>query len=470
MARKKSKESSEKGPSNAEIIDAIARHLITKRVYPVAETALAENFVVYEPEPGESLIYREISGEKVVQRVHPQHVTNCIIRWCSENWSHYPELLIEPDLARQVLKNWLGRIDKIPGTVKSFEFADGESYVAHRVPFAPDLNANFDHVNIKDDDWKKKHPFIEFLSRCSSSEQVAAYLGSIFYEQSYNQQYLTIWGDGNDGKGSLLRALHKILEGAYHSESFEHMSRPFWTSAFLGKRLIVFPDNNNQAAMQSGLWKQLTGGDAVRIEFKNENSFTTRLNAKYLITSNFAPVLKMDRADQRRLIVSHVAPINGKPDPAYDELMSDWEQLQFLVEYSAWQYRKMCQNGDKHLPIEVKDDQADFVQNADEEIEQEIVDKFSFSPLLVTPICLISQILGGKVHHTKLSRILTDRFKCEKIWVKPAGSGRHGVKRYYYVGIGVGPWDGEDRNTRNYNDVKHTTQYKNASEKMGVVT
>jgi hypothetical protein len=470
MKSKKS-QSNEKGPSKAWIIDNIARHIISKRVYPVADSMFPEDFVVYSPEPGESIIYRKVNEDNVVQRVKQQFVVDTVIKWCAENWGCYPELLLEPSVAKEVVKSWLGRVEKIPGTVKGFEFANGESFVSHRVPFSPDLKADFSHIDIKSKEWQRAHPFIEFLSRCSSPNQVAAFIGSIFYEESYMQQYLVIWGDGGDGKGAVTRAIHKILQSSFHVDSFDNMGR-FWTSAFVGKRVVLFPDNNDQRAMQTGLWKQLTGGDPVRVEFKNESTFTTQLSAKFILTSNFAPVLKWDAADQRRAIVSRIENASGPIDPNVERRMHETDQLQFLVEYCCWKYRVMCPN---HEPIKVDEDQQDHIQNADEEIEQRLLEKFSFgSNTQVISVTDLKNAYGQDYNSNKVARILTSRFKCVSFRARDNNEkdtcGKP-VRSIYYVGIslGVSEYNSTRRNSQNFLAVSKLKKYLEAVEKYNAL-
>lgn len=417
--------------NRAVVIGLIARHILTGKVYTLEP--FPEKFVVYAPEPGEHLFYQVVNDKNEVVQVKKNTVIDAIIRWYTGAWGQYPEVLFEPRIAQEIFRQWLAFVENRPGIVKSFEFSDGKDYVRKRVPFTPDMTADFSHIDIHDQDVKVRYPFIEFLSRCTSPDQLAAFIGSIFQDQSYNQQYLTIWGQGNDGKGSVCRALERILGEAYHSDSFDVMNQ-FWTSSFVGKRLVVFPDNNNQAAMQRGLWKQMTGGDHVRVEWKNDFVTSVQLNNKYLITSNFAPVLKNDRADQRRAIVVHVEGIPGEIDPRVEAKMHEWDQLKFLVEYCLWKYRTLCPD---HQPIPVSADQVEQIQNADEGIEQAFLEKFNFGGDMVMRLHEIQKILGNDRDFSpqKIARVLKSRFGCEFFQYRADG-GKHAAKVSYYAGIG----------------------------------
>ncbi len=436
-------------------MDNVVKHMLGKKVYD--SSPFPEKFIVSSPEPGTYVIYREIGDQKIVTKVNINFVIDTVIRWARDSWEIYPDLLITPTFAKEIARSWLGAVDKIPDVIKSFEFLDGSDYVTHRVPFVPDMHADFSHVDIKSPDWCARHPYLEFLSRCSSPDQLAAFVGSIFCQESYMQQYLVIWGDGNDGKGSLIRALEKILDKAFHADSFEYVAGRFWTSSFIGKRLIVFPDNNHQGAMQKGIWKQLTGGDSVRVEFKNETTFTARLNAKYLISQNGAPVLKMDRADQRRALVVHVESIKGKIDPKVEQHLAEWDELKFMVEYSCWVYRKLCPG---HLPIPIPKEQHEHIHNADEDIEQRILSKFQFgSSLFVLPLHEIWEGIAGTVAMNRLGTILCSRFGCTSFRAREGG--RYSSRKVYVVGVGrIGV--SQEVHEQYYPKLKNLENYKEA--------
>lgn len=459
--------SDNKKVDKALVVDQVARHMVTGRVYPVANSEFPEKFIIHEPQPGKALIYRIIGENKEVQMVSPEYVIKCVIKWCADNWGAYPELLIEPEVATKIFKNWAARVTKVDA-IRSFEFADGKNYVTHRIPFTHDPTRQFGLLDIDDKTTQERFPYIEFLSRCSSPKQLNAFIGSIFCDESYLQQYVILWGNGGDGKGTLIRSLGKLLDQAFHVDNFEFMNQ-FWTSSFIGKRLIVFPDNNNQKVMQSGLFKQLTGGDDIRMEIKNGETFTQKLNAKFLVTSNFAPILKMDKADQRRAIVIHVDPVKGDMSPSYEAGMQEIDQLKFMVDYSIWQYRQMCPD---HGPIPTDRVQDRWIENADEELEQKIIARFRFGGGYVTAIDQIRSVLDRDFNSNKVSRLLAERFGCVRFRARATDSddGKK-VRKIYYAGIGVGNWaHAEDLNRASLSEVSGTEAYENAKKMISLDT
>jgi hypothetical protein len=456
--KKMKKEQADSKISRAMVIDNIARHMISGRAYPLEP--FPDRFIVNEPEPGKHLFYQVINDQNVVVRIGKERVKDAIIKWASSAWKTYPELMIEPKTAAEVCRAWTGLADKVQGLIPSFEFADGTNFVTHRLDFIPDLDRDFSDLDIHDPLVHGSYPFFEFLSRCSSPDQYAAFVGSLFYVDSYMQQYLYVWGAGNDGKGAMMRAMSDILGSAFHSDSFEFIGR-FWTSAFIGKRLIAFPDSNEQGAMQRGIWKQLTGGDPVRIELKGEAAFTATLNAKYCITSNFAPVLKMDKADQRRPIIVEVKGITGEIDPRWETELRRPEQLKLMVEYCCYKYRQIAIKYGTHVPIPVDAEQSRLVQNADEALEQKIIENFSFDDSFVASVNEIRLALGADYNANKVGRVLVQRFGCVKFETRGEKMGRGAALQTFYAGlcpVGV--------TSRSKSLVEKTESYKKAHDRL----
>jgi P4 family phage/plasmid primase-like protien len=121
-------------------------------------------------------------------------------------------------------------------------------------------------------------PFIEWLGQtvggdASVVQLIRAILRAIVTGQTQYQKYLELIGPGGTGKGTLIRTLQALL-GMKNvvSTSFQRIaSNRFETSRFIEKRLVLIPDADyNPTAID--VLKQLTGGDLIPYERKNENS------------------------------------------------------------------------------------------------------------------------------------------------------------------------------------------------------
>lgn len=153
------------------------------------------------------------------------------------------------------------------------------------------------------------------LGRMSNRHAFMAWIGSLFDEKSYEQQYVWIHGKGLEGKGAINRFLRSVFGPAYCTKQPPNRwGDKFWTHELLGKRLVVFPDCDDTSFVATGLFKSLTGGDPVTVEGKGEMAYTTKLNAKYMLFSNERPSLSSDVADRRRIIYCEIEP-RSKDDP-----------------------------------------------------------------------------------------------------------------------------------------------------------
>jgi len=187
----------------------------------------------------------------------------------------------------------------------------------------------------------------EFLSRCSQPDALAAFLGSLFYPDADRQQYLYLYGDGQDGKGALLRMLFSLLgdEGSVSLAPKEKNDR-FYNMRLFGKRLVMFPDCDDFEAFRTPHFKSMTGGDAIYFEPKGEAGFSAIPTCKVIAASNSKPHISNQRSDLRRLIFCEVSPFAGDLEAKYE--MRLLAEAKALVGYCKGTYLKLSKN---HGPI-----------------------------------------------------------------------------------------------------------------------
>jgi hypothetical protein len=234
----------------------------------------------------------------------------------------------------------------------------------HRVPF--DAN-DFDFFSMP--------VFEEMLSRCSNPEALCAFIGSIFVPRADRQQYLWIYGEGENGKSSLMRFLGRLLGPAYHADEVPqgHYDK-YWTSAFVGKRLVAFPDCNSPCFPRSAKFKGLTGSDAIRIEGKYDKAFSTTLDCKFVFLSNEELIISDEKADTRRAIYVKMGAIKGRPDPKYEEKL--WAEAEQIVAYCLDIYRKYCPNNEQ-VPVQ---NPIEITSILDEQMIALVESGFDFGP------------------------------------------------------------------------------------------
>jgi hypothetical protein len=247
-----------------------------------------QNFAVVEDDEGVRVPVR-ISAHRVVSYVSPEAVVNSILDYthktCAGAWAQ-----TTPADARMYFDLWKALAEPLDErSIKPVaQASDHTSLCLRRLPW--DLEPG------------DTPAFDELFSRIDNGFALKAWIGSLFVQASDRQQYCWIYGEGRNGKGSLASFLHRVFGPSYRAETVPEKGNRFWTSGLLGSRLVVFPDCNNYTFVTTGLFKSLTGGDAVRVERKGLASSTAILQSKFLFLSNTKPALTSKKADRRRVI------------------------------------------------------------------------------------------------------------------------------------------------------------------------
>lgn len=216
--------------------------------------------------------------------------------------------------------------------------------------------------------------FLEFCGRCSHPEVLQAFIGSIFVPNSYRQQYLYLFGEGADGKGTLFNLLEKMLGQTFTAEDVPSELAPFWSSSLIGKRLCVFPDLEKPGFVKSARFKKLTGDDSIRVEEKFKKQYSTKIFTKFMIASNLELAHGGRKADRRRALYVSLRSFKGDADPQYLDKL--WKEAPAIYALCLDVYRKLCP---KHGPI--KQDPIDEVEHTSEMITDDFFARyFNASP------------------------------------------------------------------------------------------
>lgn len=253
----------------------------------------------------------------------------------------------------------------------------------------------------------------ELLCRVSNADAMCMFFGSLFDPASDRQQYLYIYGSGQNGKGSIARVFQKVLGRAFRSEvpPSKNGGSQFWTSGLINVRLACFFDCNNNKFPRTGVFKSLTGGDPIRIERKNKQAYTTEIETKFMFLSNNLPDLSGEKADMRRAIYCQFLPTEVIPDPNYETRLAK-DALQF-VQYCYNLYERTVSRpmlatipvDNEELSMIVEENELEYSSVLDDYFE---VDHES------------SQYLTGKGFHAaleNLARVKNDRKYLSSNWI-----------------------------------------------------
>lgn len=303
---------------------------------------IKEQFKVYRTSAGDKLpLY--VDDKKVCSVISTELIANALTEYWRQNYPTNDNLFLNPRKAEQVVTHWIRGSKGIPEP-KSILWADEDDYCYRRLPFTYNSAAAFPAV------------FFELLDRLTNAAAFCSFIGSLFYEQSNRQQYVWIYGDGNNGKGSLSRFLHRVFNGAYAALAVPGRDggARFWNNQLLNIRLGFFNECSSPKFPTSAPFKTLTGNDPITVEKKGKDSITAKINTKFIFTSNERPVLSNETADHRRAIICELKTFVGDEDPNYDEKL--WNEAQDILSYCCRMYADhAAKNGHKSISVKAED-------------------------------------------------------------------------------------------------------------------
>lgn len=164
-------------------------------------------------------------------------------------------------------------------------------------------------LNCKYNPKAKAPTFIKFVEQlCSNKDGVVdnerlmllqEWMGLLLSNVTINRvkKCLVLYSPlGNTGKSVFLNIISRILGGEHTINiPIQNMSDRFALSDLYGKRLDVVGDQQADAIENSSGFKQLTGGDRVKVEFKGKQSFDWVFRGGILVSCNDLPYFADDK-------------------------------------------------------------------------------------------------------------------------------------------------------------------------------
>jgi hypothetical protein len=280
---------------------------------------------------GTRMVFRQQECLELVPAKRDELIA-AVTNFCEEMSEVDPRYFVKKKEAEEIIESWKYRGDAIE--VKNpILFKDQLGYCFRRVPFYPEPGATptWDSV----------------ISRMTNADAFKMFIASMFHTNSYMQQYIWIYGEGGEGKGSIGRWLQKVFGPTYFSLSSIPKSQ-FWKASLVGKRCVVFSDWSSSYFVTGGEFKTMVGGDPQSIEEKYERPYNMILSCKYIFFSNERPAVASEASDMRRLIYCHIDPID-ESKKEYDAFEAKlWDESAAFIHSCLALYRENCPN---HEPI-----------------------------------------------------------------------------------------------------------------------
>lgn len=145
----------------------------------------------------------------------------------------------------------------------------------------------------------------QFLSQMIESDQqiFKTFLWCPFVSTNWGRQVLYLWDGGKTGKSTVARVIFHYLPSMAGAISLPTLDTRFGYSTIEGKRLLIYSDCKHPHIIQSEKIHNITGGDAVQVEFKSLKPFTKQLYSRVIVMANDPPSISSYKAHERTRLI-----------------------------------------------------------------------------------------------------------------------------------------------------------------------
>ena len=177
-------------------------------------------------------------------------------------------------------------------------------------------------------------------------------IGYCFYRANPRNVAFFLTGTGSNGKSVFLDMIDNLLGKENSSSlSLHKLNDRFSTALLYGKLANIGADISSKFIEGEAVatFKNLTSGDSINAEYKNENSFKFKPYAKLLFSANEMPKMKdANFALQRRMKMIPFDATFSETDEDYDsnigEKLNSEEAMEYLINIAIEGLRRILKN------------------------------------------------------------------------------------------------------------------------------
>jgi hypothetical protein len=209
----------------------------------------------------------------------------------------------------------------------------------------------------------------EFLNRSSDPEAFMAFVWSCFEMRNKSRQALWLYGaEGQDGKSTVLKVIGEVFGNAASSLNNNQLSSGsrFMLANFLNKRVVTFADVKNLRFPMTEIFRNLTSGDVVPVEFKGGDIVNVQMYIKMFLAANELPSTTVGNADMSRLIIIKVEASETTDDVDWEDRLRQ-EMPSFLFNCRK-AYEDRCP---RHGQIRLSEITKTLVRESAEDFQEE---------------------------------------------------------------------------------------------------
>ena len=198
--------------------------------------------------------------------------------------------------------------------------------------------------------------FQEILERFTSPNQVPAFvawIGSIMGDtQDRTQRGCILYGDGRNGKSSILRMLGSAFGSAMRNKECYKPGKQssFYTDGIESARIICYAEVDDSGMYNDPFIKGVIGSDPIEVNRKGIPQFVVTPSCKVICATNKLPQIKNREAERRRWVFCDIAAYTGKNNPNYQEILN--AEAQHIISAAT----RLYQSGDALIGSDIKVD------------------------------------------------------------------------------------------------------------------
>ena len=194
-------------------------------------------------------------------------------------------------------------------------------------------------------------------------------IGYCLYRGMPFQKVFILVGNGANGKSTLLNMITKLLgeENVSHVDLKEIVTNRFGKSELYGKLANIADDCSGSYLEDISAMKRITGESYTSIEFKNQNSFSTKINTKTILSYNTIPRMN-DTTDglSRRLVIIPLNAVFKKGLPNYDpyigEKLKNEKNLEYVLYKSIKAINEVLNRLEFTIPKQVQERTSEYLR------------------------------------------------------------------------------------------------------------
>ena len=158
---------------------------------------------------------------------------------------------------------------------------------------------------------------------------------------------LMLFGAGNTGKSQLKRLAETLVgDKNINTIDLKELNERFGTASLYQKRLVGCNDMSFQRIADMSIFKQITGGDKIKVEFKNKTSFSYLYKGFLWFNCNKMPLFG---GDDGKWVYDRIMPVHCKnviPDDKKDPNLFEkmWEEKDAIIRQAIFFLNQLRNN------------------------------------------------------------------------------------------------------------------------------